>query len=37
MCQTASKEYLSEVLRDYNLCPEDIDKIWKIINKRNSH
>ena len=32
-----SKEYLSEVLRDYNLCPEDIDKIWQIINKRNSH
>ena len=32
-----SKEYLSEVLKDYNLCPEDIDKIWEIINKKNSH
>ena len=32
-----SKEYLSEVLKDYNLCPEDIDKIWKIINKKNPH
>ena len=32
-----SKEYLSEVLKDYKLCPEDIDKIWAIINKRDSH
>ena len=31
-----SKEYLSEVLKDYKLCPEDIDKIWMII-KKNSH
>ena len=32
-----SKEYLSEILKDYKLCPDDIDKIWKIINKKNSH
>ena len=32
-----SKEYLSEVLKDYRLCPEDIDKIWAIINKKDSH
>ena len=32
-----SKEHLSEILKDYELCPEDIDKIWKIINKKNSH
>ena len=32
-----SKEYLSEILKDYHLCPEDIDAIWKIINKKNSH
>ena len=32
-----SKEYLSEILKDYKLCPEDIDKIWTIINKKNSH
>ena len=32
-----SKEYLSEVLKDYKLCPEDIDKIWAIINKKDSH
>ena len=31
------KEYLSIVLKDYKLCPEDIDKIWKIINKKNPH
>ena len=30
-----SKEYLSKVLEDYKLCPEDIDKIWKIIKKKN--
>ena len=29
-----SKEHLSEVLKDYNLCPDDIEKIWKIIKKR---
>ena len=28
------KEYLSEVLKDYKLCPDDIDKIWGIINKK---
>ena len=32
-----SKEYLSEVLKDYKLCPDDINKIWEIINKKNSH
>lgn len=32
-----SKEYLSEVLKDYKLCPDDIDKIWEIIKKKNSH
>lgn len=32
-----SKEYLSEVLKDYKLCPEDIDKIWSIIKKKDSH
>ena len=32
-----SKEYLSEILKDYKLCPEDIDAIWEIINKKNSH
>lgn len=32
-----SKEYLSEVLKDYKVCPDDIDKIWEIINKKNSH
>lgn len=32
-----SKEYLSEILKDYKLCPEDINKIWSIINKKNSH
>ena len=32
-----AKEYLSEVLKDYKLCPDDIDKIWEIINKKNSH
>ena len=32
-----SKEYLFEVLKDYKLCPEDIDKIWSIINKKNPH
>ena len=32
-----SKEYLAEVLTGYNLCPDDIDKIWEIINKKNSH
>lgn len=32
-----SKEYLSEVLKDYRLCPKDIDKIWAIINKKDSH
>ena len=31
-----SKEYLSEILKDYKLCPEDINKIWSIINKKNS-
>ena len=31
-----SKEYLSEVLKDYKLCPDDIDKIWEVI-KKNSH
>ena len=31
------KEYLSEVLKDYKLCPGDIDKIWEIIKKKNSH
>ena len=31
------KEHLSDILKDYNLCPEDIDKIWEIINKKNSH
>lgn len=29
-----SKEHLSEVLKDYNLCPDDLEKIWKIINKK---
>ena len=32
-----SKEYLSEILKDFHLCPEDIEKIWAIINKKNSH
>ena len=32
-----SKKYLSEILKDYKLCPEDIDAIWEIINKKNSH
>ena len=32
-----SKDYLSEILKDYKLCPEDINKIWEIINKKNSH
>lgn len=31
------KEYLSEVLNDFNLCPEDIGKIMEIINKKNPH
>lgn len=35
--QIDSKEYLSEVLKDYKLCPDDIDKIWEIIKKKNSH
>lgn len=35
--RTDSKEHLSDVLSDYKLCPEDIDKIWKIIKKKNSH
>ena len=29
-----SKEYFSEVLKDYKLCPADIDKIRAIINKK---
>ena len=29
-----SKKYLSGILKDYQLCPEDIDKIWEIIKKR---
>lgn len=29
-----SKEFLSVVLQDYQLCPEDINKIWEIIKKR---
>ena len=29
-----SKEFLCEILKDYKLCPEDIDKIWTIINKK---
>ena len=29
-----TKEYLSEVLKNYKLCPDDIDKIWEIINKK---
>ena len=32
-----SKEYLSEILKDYKLCPKDINIIWAIINKKNSH
>ena len=32
-----SKEYLSEILKNYKVCPEDIDKIWEIIKKKNSH
>ena len=32
--RTDSKEYLSEILKDYELCPDDIDKIWSIINKK---
>lgn len=32
-----SKEFLREVLKDYKLCPDDIEKILEIINKRNSH
>ena len=32
--RTDSKEYLSVILYDYQLCPEDIDKIWEIIKKR---
>lgn len=32
-----SKEYLGEVLKDYKLFPEDIDKIWSIIKKKDSH
>ena len=33
--QVDSKEYLSEVLKGYNLCPDDIEKIWNFINKKN--
>ncbi len=29
-----SKEYLTVILQEYKLCPEDIDKIWEIIKKR---
>ena len=29
-----SKEHLSKILEEYNLCPDDIDEIWKIIKKR---
>ena len=32
-----SKEYLSEILKDFKLCPDDINKIWEIIKKKNSH
>lgn len=32
-----SKEYLSKILEDYRLCPDDIDKIWTIIKKKDSH
>lgn len=31
------KKYLSEILKDDKLCPDDIDKIWAIIKKKNSH
>ena len=31
------KKYLSDVLKDYKLCPEDINKILVIINKKNPH
>ena len=33
--QVDSKEYLSKVLKGYNLCPDDIEKIWNFINKKN--
>ena len=33
--RTDSKQYLEVILTDYNLCPEDIDKIWEIIKKKN--
>ena len=26
-----------DILKEYKLCPKDIDKIWKIIKKKNSH
>lgn len=29
-----SKEFLSVILKDYKLCPDDINKIWEIIKKR---
>ena len=32
--QIDSKDRLSVVLKDYNLNPNDIEKIWKIIKKR---
>ena len=32
-----SKEDLRKVLKDYKLCPDDIEKIWKIIKKKDSH
>lgn len=33
--QIDSKEYLSEILKDFNLCPEDIEKILDFIKKKN--
>ena len=31
------KEYLKIILSDFNLCPDDIEKILEIINKKNPH
>ena len=35
--QSDLKEYLTDVLFNFKLNPEDIDSILEIINKKNSH
>ena len=35
--QLDQNEYLSKVLEDFHLCPEDIEKIYEIIKKKNPH